>query len=281
MRDDAGQRRGTLYRYRFGTAEFDESRFELCVDGKVVTIQRRPLEVLSVLLRHAGEVVTKEDLRAIVWAGNETVDNVFANALSKLRAALGPDNAARIVNVAGVGHRFDGRPERVVVGRITQSGFNLKAGQPVPGRENFTLERMLGSSRGSEVWIARQTKTKEVRVYKFSPDGERLVALKREATLARVLRESLGPREDLARVIDWNFETPPFFLELEFGGQNLIEWAAEDGRLRELPLQDRLALFLQLADIVADAHGVGVLHKDLRTSASINESLGCLVAAAV
>jgi len=89
MRDDGGQRRGTLYRYRFGTAEFDESRFELRVGGEPVTIQRRPLEVLAVLLRHAGEVVTKEELLAIVWAGVNTVDNVVANALSKLRTALG------------------------------------------------------------------------------------------------------------------------------------------------------------------------------------------------
>jgi len=47
----------SLYRYRFGSAEFDEARFELQVAGIVVEVQPKPLEILKVLLHRAGEVV--------------------------------------------------------------------------------------------------------------------------------------------------------------------------------------------------------------------------------
>lgn len=256
--------RSSLYRYRFGTAEFDEARFELRVSGTAVDVQRKPLEILAYLLAHAGEVVTKDELLASVWEGRPTVENVVANAIAKLRSALGPENAECILTQPRIGYRFSGQVERVAVGRTLASSLNLKAGDPVPHRQHFLLDTLIGRSAGSEVWTARHQKTRELLVYKFSPDGERLSTLKREATLYRVLRDSLGERPDIVRIIDWNFEVPPFFLECEYGGLSLPEWAEADGRLAALSLPQRLELFLQIADVVAAAHSVGVLHKDLK-----------------
>lgn len=253
------------YRYRFGGAEFDQSRFELRVAGLAVDVQRKPLEILDLLLARAGEVVTKEELLETVWQGRPTVENVIANAVAKLRGALGEENAARIVTVPRIGYRFDGPLERVAVGRVTVSRLELAAGQAVPGRPSFHLESLIGGTNGSEVWLARHAKTREPRVFKFSADGRQLEALKREATLSRLLRENLGEhRPDFVRVLDWNFDRPPFFLECEYGGVDLVRWAGEGQRLAGMPLQQRLALFLQIAQAVAAAHGVGVLHKDLK-----------------
>lgn len=254
------------YRYRFGPAVFDEARFELTVDGQRVALERRPLEVLAMLLHHAGEVVTKEELLETVWTGRITVENVLANAVAKLRKGLGKAGAARLLTQARIGYRLEGPVERVAVGRRFANRLRLAAGQPVPQRENFTLERQLAGTSGSEVWLARHNKTGERRVYKFSPDGERLSLLKREATLFRVLREGLGDRADLVRIIDWNFESPPFFLECEYGGENLAEWAGQDGRLAGLAFEDRLDLALQAVGAVAAAHEAGVLHKDIKPS---------------
>ena len=252
-----------LYRWRFGQVEFDEARRELRIAGLEVDIEHKPLEVLSLLLRRAGEVVTKQELFDRAWAGRVTVDHVLATAVSKLRKELDGAGEARIATVPRVGYRFDGPVERMAVGRPPASPLALVVGQPVPGRPHFLLERQLGRTLGSEVWLGRQPRTRDTRVFKFARDGERLATIKREATLLRVLHDALGDRDDIARALDWNFETPPFFLECAYGGVALPEWV-EQGHLAAMPEDGRLALFVEIADAVAAAHGVGVLHKDLK-----------------
>lgn len=253
-----------LYRYVFGSVEFDEARSELRVCGLVAELEQRPLQVLACLLQHADEVVPREELFDTVWAGRPTVDNVLANAVAKLRKAIGASGHDRIVNVPRVGYRLNGPVGRTVSGRRLRSRFELVAGQPVPGREHFLLRRQLGPSRGHEVWLARHDKTGELRVYKFAKDGERLASLKREATIYRVLHDTLGERDDVVRVLDWNFEHVPFFLECEYGGPDLASWADGEPGLASLDRQQRLRLFLQIADSIAAAHGVGVLHRDIK-----------------
>lgn len=260
----ADQTTKALYRYRFGSAQFDEASYELSVAGLAVNVERKPLEVLALLLAHAGEVVTKEELLTAVWAGRPMVETVITNALTKLRCALGDDNAKHIVTQPRVGYRLTGLVERVAVGRAITSRVELRAGNIIPLRPHFQLESLINTSSNSEVWIAHHVKTHERRVYKFAVDGERLSTLKREVTLFRLLQQSLGARNDLVHILDWNFESPPFFIECEFGGESLDKWAKNTQALNELTQPQRMELFLQIADVVAAAHDVGVLHKDIK-----------------
>ena len=253
-----------LYRWRFGTVEYDEARRELRIAGLPVEIEHKPLEVLSLLLRHAGEVVTKAELFETAWAGRVTVDNVLATAVGKLRKALDATGESRIATVPRVGYRFDGPLERMAVGAAPSSPLALEAGQPVPGRDHFLLERQLGRTLGSEVWLARHPRSRDARVFKFALDGKHLASIKREATLLRLLRESLGERDDFTRIVDWNFESAPYFLESEYGGESLADWAADGDRLARMDTAQRLAFLLPAIKAVAAAHDVGVLHKDLK-----------------
>src|SRR5207302_6911442 len=56
----------------------------------------------------------------------------------------------------------------------------------------------------------------------------------------------------------------PFFLESEYAGANLAEWAEMQGGLSKIPFETRLQLLVDVAKGVAAAHDIGVLHKDLK-----------------
>lgn len=255
---------GNVYRYRFGPVEFDEASGELSVNGLRAEIHPQGRALLSALLARRHEIVSRSELEAIVWKGGSASKEALATAVNRLRNALGESHASLIETVPRQGYRITGDGDRVVVGKTFESQIALAPGQAVPGRDHFRLERILGQSTSGEVWLACAASSGERRVFKFATDAQYLASLKRETTISRFLRDELGPRPDIAMVLDWNFEQPPFFMESEFGGDNLLEWSRQDGRLAQLDGAARLSLFLQIADAVAAAHGVSVLHKDLK-----------------
>jgi eukaryotic-like serine/threonine-protein kinase len=261
----AGERAESSARlWRFGEYEFDELGRELRVKGRSVDLESKPLDILLQLLLHAGEVVTKEELLESVWPDVMVVDGSLATAVSKLRKAMGDDEHPVVLTVPRVGYRLAVPVYCKTVAAAAGPELGFKIGDTVPGREQWRLARSMDVSGSSEVWLAENPKTREQRVFKFAADGIRLKGLKREITVSRFLRESLGDRPEFVRILEWNFETPPFFLESEYAGPNLAEWAAAQGGLGNIPLDTRLRLLIDIAQAVASAHDIGVLHKDLK-----------------
>lgn len=137
-------------------------------------------------------------------------------------------------------------------------GWRPAIGLPLPGGALWVFEKKLGEGGFGEVWLARHAKANTVRVFKFCFDAERLRALKREVVLFRLLKQTLGDRRDISRVIDWRFDEPPYFIEMEYvPGGNLADWAEQQGGIGNVPLSDRLRIVAQVATALSAAHSVG------------------------
>lgn len=81
---------------RFGTFAVDPKSRELFKQGMRIMLQAQPFHVLSLLLEHHGDIVTREELRQALWPGDTFVDfdQGLNKAINKIRKALG-DSAER------------------------------------------------------------------------------------------------------------------------------------------------------------------------------------------
>lgn len=96
-------------RTKFGAFEADPRSGELVKNGRRVRLQEQPFQLLSALLERPGEVVTREELRTLLWP--QTVvdyDHGLNKAVSKIREALGDsaESPRFVETVARRGYRF-------------------------------------------------------------------------------------------------------------------------------------------------------------------------------
>src|ERR1700730_10498385 len=106
-------------RIRFGVFEVDVRSGELLKDGEKIPLQGQPFALLSMLLEHPGELVTREELRQRIWPEETFVDFDLAlnTAVKKVRAAVG-DSAEKpqfIETLPKRGYRFIGRLDPAIV----------------------------------------------------------------------------------------------------------------------------------------------------------------------
>lgn len=95
---------------RFGVFEADLGTGELRKQGRRVTLQQQPFEVLKALVTRPSELVSRDDLRRLLWPDDVTVDfdQSLNKCVTKLRDALG-DSAASphfIETLPKRGYRF-------------------------------------------------------------------------------------------------------------------------------------------------------------------------------
>src|SRR5438874_681935 len=95
---------------RFGSFELDVRAGELRKEGSKIRLQEQPLQILAMLLEHAGQVVTREELQSRLWPSDTFVDfdHSLNKAINKLRDALGDsaENPQFVETLPRRGYRF-------------------------------------------------------------------------------------------------------------------------------------------------------------------------------
>jgi TolB-like protein/DNA-binding winged helix-turn-helix (wHTH) protein/Tfp pilus assembly protein PilF len=97
----------TPHRYRFGAFVIDERRGALQKDGEDVPLRPKSWGVLRHLVKHRGELVTKEALLAAVWGDRVVTEGVLAKSVGEIRLALGDDAHDIVRTVPRRGYLFE------------------------------------------------------------------------------------------------------------------------------------------------------------------------------
>jgi predicted ATPase/DNA-binding winged helix-turn-helix (wHTH) protein len=94
--------------FAFGAFLLIPQRQTLMRDGAPVRLGGRALDILTVLVNRAGELVTKRELLAQVWPDTVVEDGSLKVHMAAVRRALGdvPATASYIATVTGRGYRF-------------------------------------------------------------------------------------------------------------------------------------------------------------------------------
>ena len=253
--------------WRFGDIELDERVAGLRVGDAAAELDRSSYDVLLALMRHAGEVVTKDELLEAGWPGRIVSENSLAKAVSRLRHALGGDGEA-IRAVHGYGYRLAAQVvfHAVAIDQVEahpHQAERLHEGDPLPHRAGWRLGRRLGEGSAGVIFLAQSDNA--TRAIKLATSEAGLRSLKREISLSRYIQGARPGLPHVAPVLGWNLGQPPFFLEMPYYADgHLRDWASRRGGLSTLDFGARLALCVQLCDALAALHQLGIIHKDLK-----------------
>jgi TolB-like protein/DNA-binding winged helix-turn-helix (wHTH) protein/tetratricopeptide (TPR) repeat protein len=110
MASSADRAAGAPRPYRFGPFVLDPSAYELRRDGRRVRLERRPLDLLLLMVERHGQLVTHAEIARRLW-GEDVFVEIEAGihtAVRKVRQALGDsaDAPAFLESVPGRGYRF-------------------------------------------------------------------------------------------------------------------------------------------------------------------------------
>jgi TolB-like protein/DNA-binding winged helix-turn-helix (wHTH) protein/Tfp pilus assembly protein PilF len=96
--------------YQFGEFELDPSRFELRRSGRVLKLERIPMDLLILLAEKQGDVATRQEIIERLWGKDVFVDTEHGinTAIRKIRQVLrdDPEHPRFVQTVTGKGYRF-------------------------------------------------------------------------------------------------------------------------------------------------------------------------------
>jgi TolB-like protein/DNA-binding winged helix-turn-helix (wHTH) protein/Tfp pilus assembly protein PilF len=143
---------------KFGAdLELDRVAYELRRSGRALKLERIPMEILLLLLERPGQLVTREDIVAIIWGKDVFLDtdSSINSAIRKIRQVLkdDPEKPVYLQTVTGKGYRFIAAVTEVSVPDVHQGAVgSLDVKTESVKHDSFTVS---SSSRSPNLrWVA-------------------------------------------------------------------------------------------------------------------------------
>ncbi|MGE4071556.1 MAG: protein kinase [Lysobacterales bacterium] len=266
----------TYLDHRFILAEraIDPVAGTLTWNGQIRRLRRKELEVLALLVCSQGRIVPRQAFIDALWRGNSAVgEQGLTDTIRALRRSLLDEDAGNplIRTIPRHGYQLNA----TVQSAGDPEGSHFLAGSTVHGKPDLRLVRKLKEKPTSESWLATDGPAARQVVLRFCRSEAHLKELRREVTLLRYLQQSLGGRPDIAGIIDWQLEEPPYFIQLESASQGtLADLAVTTGGLHQIDLKQRLLWLSQAAVALAAVHEAELVHRNISAESILLDKQG-------
>jgi eukaryotic-like serine/threonine-protein kinase len=259
---------------RFGEDfELDLRAYELRRAGRVLKLERIPMELLLLLIEKRGQLVTRDQIIERIWGKDVFLDtdNSINAAIRKIRQVLKDDSEQPrfVQTITGRGYRFIAAVVEIMPARApgaaqphTPSANGL-AGQKI---SHYRILQVLGGGGMGVVYKAEDLKLGRKVAVKFLPaemagDPKAFERLECEARAASTLEHpNICPIYELGE-----HAGQPFIVMQLLDGQTLQDRIETSAVLRKpLPVNEILDLALQIVGGLEAAHEKGIIHRDIK-----------------
>jgi serine/threonine protein kinase len=261
---------------RFGPFELSLATADLCRGERKVRLPEQQFQVLEMLLRANGDLVSREDIRKRLWPNDTIVefDTSINSTIKKLRASLGDsaDHPRFIETVSRRGYRIMVAvefPEAAPVASVPTKTFDgALVGQRI---SHYRVLQIVGGGGMGVVYRAEDIKLGRPVALKFLPseladDATAKDRLEREARAASALNHP-----NICTIHEIDEHQGQRFIAMELlEGRTLSEMlsgattAGSDKQQGSFPPELLVNIAIQIANGLDAAHKKGIIQRDIK-----------------
>ena len=186
----------TPHLYGFGVFEADLVTGELRKNGARVKLQGQPFQVLSLLLKSQGKLVSRDELRQKLWSESTFVDfdQSLNVAVRKLREALGDsaENPRFVETLPKRGYRFIALVQGPAPAQVPAAEPPETTADPGHPLVKYQVLEDIESGGDSVVYRAEDTQLKRAVTINVVPESAAREAAQRQRTKDRALVAALA-----------------------------------------------------------------------------------------